>query len=174
MRTAADFGYRVREERERQGTTQAALAERADVSIRWLSNFERGKSPRAELIKVVHVARALGLVFELAEESSPALSETQQRLLTSIRAGLPATTLSPAPAQTAVTAADQTNQRRAKPALNDVSDSTRRMAEAMPSSGLVSPGAMQVVQSMLEKIGRSAAGAQPTTGPEGGDGNAEA
>ncbi|WP_083506616.1 helix-turn-helix transcriptional regulator [Leucobacter sp. G161] len=47
LRSAAEFGYRVREARERQGITQAALAERVNVSIRWLSNFERGKSPRA-------------------------------------------------------------------------------------------------------------------------------
>jgi len=85
MRTSADFGYRVREERERQGITQAELAGRADVSVRWLSNFERGKSPRAELIKVVHVVRALGLVFALAEDSSLQLSEAQQRLVKSVR-----------------------------------------------------------------------------------------
>lgn len=107
MRTAADFGYQVRAERERQGITQAALAARADVSIRWLSNFERGKSPRAELIKVVHVARALGLHFTLSEETTPSLSETQQRLLTTIRKSLPSTTTSPALAQMAVTAGDQ-------------------------------------------------------------------
>lgn len=114
MRTAADFGYRVREERERQGITQAALAARADVSIRWLSNFERGKSPRAELIKVVHVARALGLVFALTEDTRPALSETQQRLLTAIRKGLPSTTISPALTQMIPTVGDQMNHRLAK------------------------------------------------------------
>lgn len=71
IKTAPDVGYALRAEREAQGITQADLAEQADVSVRWLSNFERGKSPRAELIKVIHVARALGLTFELAREEKP-------------------------------------------------------------------------------------------------------
>lgn len=170
MRTAADFGYRVREERERQGITQAALAARADVSIRWLSNFERGKSPRAELIKVVHVARALGLVFALTEDTRPALSETQQRLLTSIRKGLPSTTISPDLTQMVLTVGDQMNNRLAKVSLPDMSDTTRRMAEAMSSAESLSPSTMQAMQSMLETIGRSVAETQPATQQdEGGD-----
>ena len=68
IRTAPDFGHTLRTAREEQGLTQAEVAVRADVSVRWLSNLERGKSPRAELIKVMHVARALGYVFHLAEE----------------------------------------------------------------------------------------------------------
>lgn len=87
IRTAADFGYRLREEREKRGITQADLAGRANVSVRWLSNFERGKSPRAELIKVVHVARALGLAFELSEERQPRIAPTQQAIVDAFRSG---------------------------------------------------------------------------------------
>lgn len=81
IRTAADFGYRLREEREKRGITQADLAARAGVSIRWLSNFERGKSPRAELIKVLHVTRALGLAFEVAQERERRIAPSQQALV---------------------------------------------------------------------------------------------
>lgn len=174
MRTAADFGYRVREERERQRITQAALAARADVSIRWLSNFERGKSPRAELIKVVHVARALGLAFALAEDTRPALSETQQRLLASIRKSLPSTTISPALTQMVLTAGDQMNQRLANVSLPDMSDTTRRMAEVMSSAESLSPSTMQAMQSMLETIGRSVAETRPATQQDEGDDSGEA
>ncbi len=85
MKTAADFGYRLREEREARGITQADLAKRANVSVRWLSNFERGKSPRAELIKVIHVARALGLAFELSEVRLLPLSSSDQALVDAFR-----------------------------------------------------------------------------------------
>lgn len=77
IKTAPDLGYALRAEREDQGITQANLAEQADVSVRWLSNFERGKSPRAELIKVMHVARALGLTFDLAREETPPMTPGQ-------------------------------------------------------------------------------------------------
>lgn len=85
MKTAADFGLQLRHERERQGVKQAELAEKADVSVRWLSNFERGKSPRAELTKVVHVARALGMTFEFAEERQVELPEEHRELVDAFR-----------------------------------------------------------------------------------------
>ena len=78
IKTAPDLGYALRAERVNQGLTQADLADRADVSVRWLSNFERGKAPRAELIKVMHVARALGMAFELAPEKVAAKIPWQQ------------------------------------------------------------------------------------------------
>lgn len=96
IKTAADFGYQLREERERRGMTQAELAVRADVSTRWLSNFERGKSPRAELIKVMHVARALGLTFELAEERQREISPHQQALVNAFTHGAQAPKMTPA------------------------------------------------------------------------------
>ncbi|MFZ1381625.1 MAG: helix-turn-helix transcriptional regulator [Scrofimicrobium sp.] len=81
LKTARDFGFRLRAERESQGLTQEELAARSDVSVRWLSNFERGKSPRAELIKVLHVARALGLAFEVNQVREPKLSPEDRALL---------------------------------------------------------------------------------------------
>lgn len=79
--TAADFGFELRSEREARGITQAKLAEMANVSVRWLSNFERGQSPRAELIKVMHVFRALDLAFEVVEKRKPNLNTTQSKIL---------------------------------------------------------------------------------------------
>jgi len=129
MRTSADFGYRVHEERERQGITQAELAGRADVSV-WLSNFERGKSPRAELIKVVHVVRALGLVFALDEDPSPQLSEAQQRLVKSVRDSLPPSTVLP---PLATTLGPQTAKQLENVDFSRLQDSARRMAAMVNS-----------------------------------------
>lgn len=174
MRTAADFGYRVREERERQGITQATLASRADVSIRWLSNFERGKSPRAELIKVVHVARALGLVFTLTEDTPPTLSEAQQRLLASARKGLPSTNISSALTQLASATSDQMNQQLTTASLQNAGNTIQHIAKAMVTVEPLSPSAMNAMQSMLKTIGRVATEPPPSPPQEEGNDSAEA
>ncbi|MBC9927166.1 helix-turn-helix domain-containing protein [Leucobacter sp. cx-169] len=80
IKRTEDFGYRLKDERLDRGLTQAELALKAEVSQRWLSNFETGKSPRAELAKVLSVARALGLVFLLAEEAKPELTPEMKAL----------------------------------------------------------------------------------------------
>lgn len=81
-----DFGYLVKTERVDRGLTQSQLAEQAHVSQRWLSNFESGKSPRAELSKVMSVTRALGLVYLMTEETKPVLSPEMQALEDAARA----------------------------------------------------------------------------------------
>lgn len=81
IRSAADFGFQLRAERERRGLTQVELASLSGVSPRWLSNFERGKAPRAEITKVVHVARALGLVFTITADQPRVLEPQAQALM---------------------------------------------------------------------------------------------
>ena len=82
LETTAAFGLALRQAREDRGLTQTQLAELANVSQRWLSNFERGQAPRAELVKVFQVARALGRVFVLreAEAARPQLSPEMAQL----------------------------------------------------------------------------------------------
>jgi transcriptional regulator with XRE-family HTH domain len=81
IRSAADFGFQLRAERERRGLTQVELASISGVSPRWLSNFERGKAPRAEITKVVHVARALGLVFTITVDQPRVLEPQAQAFM---------------------------------------------------------------------------------------------
>ena len=64
-RTSDELGRLVREHRERLGWTQAELARRAVVSVRWVSVLERGH-PNAQLDPVHAVLRALGLELWVA------------------------------------------------------------------------------------------------------------
>jgi transcriptional regulator with XRE-family HTH domain len=68
--------------RSHRGLSQAELAEKADISIAFLSNIERGnKWPYPDTL--VHIARGLGVeVFELfkPENEVTATSETQEVL----------------------------------------------------------------------------------------------
>lgn len=68
--TAAELGRALRARRISQGLTQQELAERAHVSRPWLVRLEGGH-PSAELGLVIAVARALGLMLELADEPHP-------------------------------------------------------------------------------------------------------
>jgi HTH-type transcriptional regulator/antitoxin HipB len=61
------LGAALRDARKARGWTQQQLAERAGVSRQLLLDLERGKRPRAELIGVLAVTRALGLGLALAE-----------------------------------------------------------------------------------------------------------
>lgn len=63
-----ELGAAVRQLREECGMLQADLARLADVSVRWLSNFERGQSPRAELFKVLGVITALDMAVRLVPQ----------------------------------------------------------------------------------------------------------
>lgn len=57
-RTPAELGATVRGLRTERGLSQQALAEQAQVSRRWLIEFEHGKA-RAELGRVLRVIAAL-------------------------------------------------------------------------------------------------------------------
>ena len=60
LRSAKDFGRIIRDERRRQGMTQADLAGLADVGVTFLSQLENGKET-AELGKTLTVLTTLGL-----------------------------------------------------------------------------------------------------------------
>jgi len=54
------LGERIREERHRQGITQAYLAEKLDLSVAYVSLIERG-GRNSPFTTVVAVAKALGV-----------------------------------------------------------------------------------------------------------------
>ncbi len=58
--SVAELGATLRQHRLDAGLTQAQLAERAGVSLRWVVQFESGKTAGAELSKVFGVFAALG------------------------------------------------------------------------------------------------------------------
>lgn len=65
-----DLGAAGRRARREAGLSQQALADEAGVSRQWLSRFESGKNPSAELRKVLDVFGALGLAVELVVQPS--------------------------------------------------------------------------------------------------------
>ena len=67
---AGDLGRHLRERRRAAGFTQQQLAERADVSRRWLSGLEAGK-PSAEIGLVLRVVEALGLYADIRPAPQP-------------------------------------------------------------------------------------------------------
>lgn len=58
IRSAREFGVLVRSEREKRGWSQSQLAERAGVSLPWISQFERGK-PTAQIDLVLKTLTTL-------------------------------------------------------------------------------------------------------------------
>lgn len=70
------FGAAVRDARAAAGWTQAELASRAGVSRQFVINLERGNGPRAELMRVFAVLRALGLAVALVDAVEPAPAPT--------------------------------------------------------------------------------------------------
>lgn len=71
LTTVRDLGAAVRSARRKAGLSQQALADDAGVSRQWLSRFESGKNPSAELRKVLDILTALGLAVELVAVSHP-------------------------------------------------------------------------------------------------------
>lgn len=59
-KNACDLGRIIKQERKRQGHTQAALADYAGVGITFISNLENGKGT-TELDKALRVAQTLGI-----------------------------------------------------------------------------------------------------------------
>lgn len=60
FRTVGHLGLELRRLRHAAGLSQADLAQRADVSRRWLSQIERGH-PGGEIANLMKVVRALDL-----------------------------------------------------------------------------------------------------------------
>jgi len=65
-----DLGRYVRDRRRAAGLSQHALATRALVSRRWLSELESGK-PTAEIGLIFKVVAALGLYIDLLPVPAP-------------------------------------------------------------------------------------------------------
>ncbi len=59
----AQIGSRVRSERKRQGLSQEALAEDADINAKHLSAVENGKESNLSLGYVIAVATALDIDY---------------------------------------------------------------------------------------------------------------
>jgi len=72
--TARDLAAAVRGRRQDLGWTQAAVAEAANVSRKWLGEFERGKST-VDLTHVLNVLDVLGLSIQTV--TSREQTETQ-------------------------------------------------------------------------------------------------
>jgi HTH-type transcriptional regulator/antitoxin HipB len=70
LTTVRDLGAAVRHRRREVRLSQATLAGRAGVSRQWLSAFESGKTPAAELGRVLDVLSALGLAIDLVTATS--------------------------------------------------------------------------------------------------------
>lgn len=64
IETAAELGATIRQQRMASGLTQAALADKAGVSRKWLVEVESGKYS-AEVGRVLDVLWAAGLNIEL-------------------------------------------------------------------------------------------------------------
>lgn len=65
------IGPAVRDARKRLGLTQAQVAERAQVSRRFVSELEAGTRPGAEFARIVAVLGAVGRELLVAEARSP-------------------------------------------------------------------------------------------------------
>lgn len=91
VRVPRDLGAAVRGRRRDLGWSQDRVADRADVSRRWLSSLEAGK-PSVELDLVLRVLDALGLELQVAPADDSLL--------------LPAVAAKPRPSYDAVELAD--------------------------------------------------------------------
>ncbi len=69
VRSARTLGMLLREQRQRQGLSQARLARRAGVSRQWLSGLERGREG-AELGRVLRTLASAGIVLRFEERPS--------------------------------------------------------------------------------------------------------
>lgn len=70
LNNAVEFGVFIRRTRKRAGMTQAALAQQVNVSRKWVSEVENGKST-AEIGLVLAVLRQLGFVIHARQAPEP-------------------------------------------------------------------------------------------------------
>ena len=73
MQTAEELGARLRAHRKSRGLTLAETAGLANISIKFISEFERGK-PTAEIGKVLKVLGIVGLDIEVRSRFQPEVS----------------------------------------------------------------------------------------------------
>lgn len=67
FRTPREAGIALRHLREEAGLSQAALADRAQVSKRWLVAFENGK-PSVDMSRVMDAFAALDMAFDVVAD----------------------------------------------------------------------------------------------------------
>ncbi len=70
VQSPQDLGILIREERKKQGWTQAELADRVGVKPLWISAFERGKTT-AQIGLVFRTIKALGLNLSVGKADRP-------------------------------------------------------------------------------------------------------
>lgn len=70
VQSPQDLGILIREERKKQGWTQAELADRVGVKPLWISAFERGKTT-AQIGLVFRTIKALGLNLSVGKAERP-------------------------------------------------------------------------------------------------------
>lgn len=76
LRTTADFGAAIREQRRAQDLDQATLAKRVGVSRQWIIEIEKGK-PRASMQLVLRTLEVLGIEL-WTERGTPSSRATPQ------------------------------------------------------------------------------------------------
>jgi transcriptional regulator with XRE-family HTH domain len=69
IRSVADLGAAIREQRAKLGMDQATLAKASGTSRKWLVEAERGKA-RAEIGLILRTLKALGMGVELGVSES--------------------------------------------------------------------------------------------------------
>ena len=62
------FGTAVKAYRKSQGLTQEKVANYSNVGVRFIVDLEKGK-PTCELDKAFHVAKMLGIKFDVQQEN---------------------------------------------------------------------------------------------------------
>ena len=70
VQSPQDIGILIREERKKQGWTQADLANRVGVKPLWISAFERGKTT-AQIGLVFRTIKALGMNISVDKAERP-------------------------------------------------------------------------------------------------------
>lgn len=73
VRTAADLGKRLRNQRKARGWSQTELGRAIGVSRFWVSQMERGKES-VELGLVLDAARALGMLVDVSDAARAPVS----------------------------------------------------------------------------------------------------
>jgi len=75
VRSLESICFALKQRRLDQGLTQLDLARKACVSRAWLIGLESGKATRAEFGKIIDVAHALGLEFDLKQSNKLSADE---------------------------------------------------------------------------------------------------
>jgi HTH-type transcriptional regulator/antitoxin HipB len=75
------LGQAIRQERLRQGLTQAQLAQKAQVSRAFVIGLEQATRPRAELMRVFQVLRALNLALSFEHSETLSFNQALERAL---------------------------------------------------------------------------------------------